>query len=204
MNFKLLFLFTFVYSFCVSCRSNRTLQSTYQPQPVYSDSQRHADYNILTKGTFLETVTSTPKTYSIAEYPYCIGTAGQNTYLYEDSTMLKPILVFSPSQQFAYYNTTNKVIRVAFGTKQGYVARVAIEHEQPYTSIEYKAITWHSETGTYDYVPKINNLKSSRRSSSYSSGSTISSSAKTVHVNGYYRKNGTYVHSYYRRSPSRY
>ncbi len=209
MKFKFLFLFAIICYCLIGCSRQHALQTSNKSKHLsYSDDQRQSDYEALVRGTSLEVKSDIPKQYSIAEYPYCVGTASENTQLYEDSNMLKTILVFEKGQQFVYYNTTNNIIRVGFGSKNGYVSRYAIAYEQPYTPAEYKTINWHAEYGTYNYIPNqnLNTNYSKTTKSDYSHSyskfnAPVSSSEKTVHVKGYLKKNGTYVQPYNRRPP---
>ncbi|WP_143813387.1 hypothetical protein [Parabacteroides provencensis] len=89
-----------------------------------------------------------------------------------------------------------KYRKAKYGNRKGYVYKTKFRSEK---KIRYLS-DWEfdSETSTYKYSRSNYTLSNS---SKYNYKST--STGGTVHVKGYYRKNGTYVKPHTRRAPSR-
>jgi len=86
-----------------------------------------------------------------------------------------------------------KYRRVKYGDHSGYVYKIKFYNERIINEYDLANLVFNTSTSRYE--KRSSDSESTYNSSSYSGG--------TVHVKGYYRKNGTYVRSYTRRAPSR-
>ncbi len=126
-----------------------------------------------------------------------------NYFLCQTNAPVK--LYASPSTYSTYINIPNgknlistgkykKYRKAEYGNNKGYIYNTKFKSEKKI--IRLTDWIFDSEISAYKYSPSYNS------SSKYSSKPTSTNSG-TVHVKGYYRKNGTYVKPHTRSAPSR-
>ncbi len=169
---------------CLACIKCNTSYSQINSAVVDSSIYQGDDSLLNTDSTFFKS----KNTYSIATFQ-------GNAYLYTQQSYIYSKLQFEPGQQFVFKDTSGDFVPVIFGDVKGYVAKIAIAKKTSYPVEKIRTFKYHTEYGTYDYIPK----KEEERAEYYD-GSSLNN-PKTVNVKGYLRKDGTYVRPYTRSAP---
>ena len=91
------------------------------------------------------------------------------------------------------YGNLKQPVLTAYSTE----GRVVHEDFSPYS--DGSSYAGNTQSGVYSGSYQNSNYAGS----GYGSNDSTDTSGRTVHVNGYYRSNGTYVSSYYRSPPHR-
>jgi hypothetical protein len=122
-------------------------------------------------------------------------------YIYPTDNVASQPIVYIPPNTKVYTRTVKRgsLFKVYYGTHTGYV----INRDFKFTKTQYKAIPDNIVQEQDNNFVVLGNKPQLPVSQSSGSQSSYSSGGGSVHVSGYYRKNGTYVSPYTRRSPSR-
>ncbi|WP_343675139.1 hypothetical protein [Chitinophaga sp.] len=145
---------------------------------------------------------SVPRYDNYIGYEECNNSAGFYLYATDDTTS-QPIL-YVPANNAFYTRTAHrhKYIKLYYGSHHGYAYNRHFKFKKVW-NLSMPADLVVQQDNNYaiwlkDYRPD-NVVSAPARTTSSSTGS----SGGSVHVNGYYRKNGTYVRPYTRSAPSR-
>lgn len=107
------------------------------------------------------------------------------------------------NKQIVAYKNGKKTRKVIYGTATGYIKANNFYYETPCSSKDLSYLTFNDDS-TYSYKgSKITPFPDGSPTYSNNSSSPSSSTGGTVHVKGYYRKNGTYVKPHTRSAPKR-
>ncbi len=128
---------------------------------------------------------------------YYVGDTNEETNLYDSNDTNSIVVTKIPAgSKLLVRGKANSYSKIAYKNYHGYVYRTRFTNYHRFNSKKDGNLY-----GYTTYRPTLNKLLSSSSTSTYISSSN--STKKTVHVKGYYRKNGTYVKPYIRRPPSR-
>ena len=142
-------------------------------------------------------------TYNIPYSKVYLCESADPVYIYESNKKNANLLtIVEPGKAFILdqYKPNKPKYHAVYKSQSGYVKKITVYRMDEVSSIDAKCLTYADSIGYFvNCSPKkvetpITNGTSSS-SSSYSGG--------TVHVKGYYRKDGTYVKSHTRSAPSR-
>lgn len=145
---------------------------------------------------------SVPRYDNYIGYEECNNSVGFYLYATDDTTS-QPVL-FVPANNTLYTRTAHrhKYIKLYYGSHHGYAYNRKFKFKKVWHPSIPSELTVQQDNNyslwLKDYLPN-KEITTPARSSPSSSGS----SGGSVHVNGYYRKNGTYVRPYTRSAPSR-
>ncbi|HEX5155149.1 MAG TPA: hypothetical protein VFW07_27085 [Parafilimonas sp.] len=142
--------------------------------------------------------------------PFCTTTSGDLVYLLPIADITATTITQIPAgESIIVANTSGQYTLVNYKNYSGYIYNY--NGIRAYKIRDYAFIKPMSKEEYASWVifrkstlpqPTAFSVHTTPASAPKSYISSINNSAaKTVHVNGYYRKDGTYVHSYYRRSP---
>ena len=134
----------------------------------------------------------------ISEEVYFSGVSDYGLDIYPSSSCRGEAIAFIPSHTVVYTKTPRrrKKVYVTYGSINGWVSKPRFEN---LSRTSYNILP-RSITSSQDSLLALFNKRSNYHSSNRSSY-TPSYRPKTVHVKGYYRKNGTYVKPYMRSAP---
>ena len=133
---------------------------------------------------------------------YYLCTVDAPTTYYSDPTSASGKFTIRPGRQVIAYkqDKNSEYRRIIFGENRGYIKAKTFGQEKKYPSRKLKSLLFQPDS-TYWYVGNLKVKPSPALITTPSSSS--SSSGGTVHVKGYYRKNGTYVRPHTRSAPKR-
>jgi hypothetical protein len=135
---------------------------------------------------------------------YYLVTVDQPTAYYKDQSGYSEQFTIRPGRQLLARKSkkSSGYRAITFGDNSGFIKNRNFQNERKYSSNELKYLHFMPDSTYYyskSYVP--NYPPPATSASSYSNSST--NSGGTVHVNGYYRKDGTYVRPYTRSAPKK-
>jgi len=114
-------------------------------------------------------------------------------YQYNNSDI--PIGTIPAERQFIIKDINQEYQPIEFGSNKGFVRKRLLTIMYNFKPSRLKDYVYSYRDSTYTYVKGYNKGRSK--------SSETTSSGGTVQVKGYYRKDGTYVQPYTRRSPSK-
>ena len=124
---------------------------------------------------------------------YFVGNTNDSANLYSNKDTLQSVIVVIPAgAEVLIKQKRKKYSRIIYKGYHGYVHKLRFSNYHRFNS--------QRDGDLYGYSTK---KPKTSRPTSYRSSSVSSTKNKTVHVKGYYRKNGTYVKPHSRKPPTR-
>lgn len=155
-------------------------------------------YILISLGLFIVGCVSVPHYDNFAYYEECSNS--EAFYLYSTDDTTSQTIAFIPANTTFYTRTghRHKYLKLYYGSHHGFAYNKKFHFRK----------VWHPMLPADLIVQQDHNYslwesKDNTSPVSDSYPSPAGNSGKSVHVKGYYRKNGTYVHPYTRSAPSR-
>ena len=142
-------------------------------------------------------------TYNVPYSKIYLCESADPVYLYESNKKDANLLaVIEPGKAFILdqYKANKPKYHAVYKSQSGYVKKITVYRMDEISSIDAKCLTYADSIGYFvNCSPK--KVETPITEDTYTSSGSYS--GKTVHVRGYYRKNGTYVKPHTRSAPSR-